>query len=161
MVSSTGQLIALDTGVFFATADAGAATVQGLVNMDLDPALAYEWVETDTFQLLNHEVSKEDDALRCDDCHGGTTRMNLQGELGYHLKAAEMTVCTQCHGWEGSMGFESVHNKHVSDKDFDCSWCHVFSRPERGLTMPPEEPEDPNWLFADNFEVGDISGWGQ
>ncbi len=158
MVSSTGQLIALDTSVFFATADAADATVQGLVNMGLDPALAYEWVETDTFQMLNHEVAPDSQALRCADCHATTNRMDLQGELGYALKADASVVCFQCHGNEGSKPFEALHEKHVEDKGFDCSWCHSFSRPERGLELPPVSDDD---LFADGFESGNVSGWSE
>jgi hypothetical protein len=29
-----------------------------------------------------------------------------------------------------------MHNKHVADKQYDCSACHTFSRPERGLINP-------------------------
>jgi len=25
----------------------------------------------------------------------------------------------------------------VKDEEYDCSWCHTFSRPGRGLTLPP------------------------
>ncbi len=155
MVSSTGQLIALDTSVFFATGDHSAATTQGLANMELDPTLGYEWVETDTFQMLNHEVSPESQALRCADCHATTARMDLQGELGYALKADESVVCFQCHGEEEDKPFEELHDKHVADEGFDCSWCHGFSRPERGLEMPPVS----DGLFSDGFESGGMSAW--
>ncbi len=75
-------------------------------------------------------------ALDCSNCHGSTTRMDLQGELGYQLKADRNTVCTQCHGNESYDSFTRVHDKHVRDTRYDCSWCHEFSRPERGLRMP-------------------------
>ncbi len=130
------QLIALDTSVFFATADAAASTEAGLANMGLSPSEPYTWVETDTFQMLNHEVSPYTMALQCADCHGNTDRMDLQGGLGYGLKDAAETVCAQCHGFKTSKGFEANHDKHVKDKKYDCSWCHGFSRPERGLQMP-------------------------
>ena len=57
ITNSTSQLIALDTSVFFATGDFDAATVQGLVNMGLDAEESYSWIETDTFQMINHGVS--------------------------------------------------------------------------------------------------------
>ena len=87
MATSTGQLIALDTSVFFATADPAAATEQGLVNMGLSAHEPYAWVETDTFQLLSHEVSPHEQALQCVDCHGttaahgppGRARLRAQG----------------------------------------------------------------------------------
>ncbi len=136
IATSTGQLIALDTSVFFATADPDAAIRQGLANMGLDPNEAYDWVETDTFQMLNHEVSPSDDALECNDCHGSTARMDLKGELGYGLKGSLQSVCAQCHGYKSPRSFTETHDKHVKDKKYDCSWCHDFSRPERGLRMP-------------------------
>ena len=136
MANSTGQLIALDTSVFFATGDAAAATEQGLANMGLGADEPYSWVETDTYQMLNHEVSPSGQALECGDCHGSTARMDLQGDLGYGLKASLDDLCVQCHGYKSSKGFTENHDKHVKDKKYDCSWCHQFSRPELGLEMP-------------------------
>jgi len=131
-----GKLIALDTSVFFATGDPIAATEQGLVNMGLSENEPYSWVETDTFQMLNHQVSTSAAALECNDCHGSTQRMDLQGELGYALKGPQSQVCYQCHGSKENKSFTELHNKHVKDKRYDCSWCHSFSRPERGLRTP-------------------------
>jgi len=132
IMENTGKLIALDTHVYFTTADAAAAVAAGLANMD-SSGQPYKWVKTDTFQLLNHQVSPASQALTCNACHGSTTRMNLKGDLGYGLKGPESAVCSQCHEREDSEGFLSIHNKHVKDKRFDCLNCHTFSRPERGL----------------------------
>mgnify|MGYP001823229947 CR=1 FL=1 len=136
ITNSTSQLIALDTSVFFATGDYDAATVQGLVNMGLDAEEPYSWIETDTFQMLNHQVSPSDQALECNECHGSNARMDLQGDLGYALKGPISSVCTQCHGTKESKPFTEIHDKHVKDKKYDCSYCHEFSRPERALKMP-------------------------
>jgi hypothetical protein len=136
MTSGSKQLIALDTKVFFATADAAAAVRQGLINMGMSEITLWEWIQTDTFQLLNHQVSPSEQALQCANCHGTTSRMDLKGQLGYALKAAQSTVCTQCHGTKESKPFQTIHDKHVKDKGYDCSWCHTFSRPERGLRQP-------------------------
>ena len=63
--------------------------------------------------------------------------VDLAGDLGYALKGPESTVCVQCHEREDEgMSFAKLHDKHVKDKRYDCSWCHGFSRPERGLRMP-------------------------
>jgi hypothetical protein len=63
--------------------------------------------------------------------------MDLQGELGYHLKDSKSTVCTQCHGQkeddDEDEDFKDLHEKHVKDKKLDCSHCHIFTRPERNL----------------------------
>lgn len=136
MASGSNILIALDTSVFFATADAEAATRQGLRNMEMSENTPWEWVQTDTFQALNHQVSPEKQALQCTACHGTTSRMNLKGELGYQLKAAQSTICIKCHKLKTAKSFQSVHDIHVKNKRYDCSWCHGFSRPERGLKKP-------------------------
>jgi len=154
ITNSSSRLIALDTSVFFATSDPAAAVEQGLVNMGLSSTEAYSWVETDTFQMLNHEVSPHEQALRCNDCHGASARMNLQRDFGYELRGPESTVCYQCHGAKEDKGFEEIHEKHVKDKKFDCSWCHGFSRSERALKPSP-------LLFFDDFESADINAWTQ
>jgi hypothetical protein len=155
ITNNTSQLIALDTSVFFATADAAAATEQGLVNMGLSPSTPYSWIETDTLQMLNHQVGDEDSALRCDDCHGGSaaTRIDLVGGLGFEMWGTPELVCRQCHGPESMPDFEELHSKHVGEEDFDCSWCHGFSRPERGLTPSTT-------IFRDGFTSGNTFAWG-
>jgi hypothetical protein len=60
--------------------------------------------------------------------------------------------CLQCHGAEEDKDFEEIHEKHVKDKDFDCSWCHGFSRPERALAPSP-------LLFFDDFESASTNAW--
>ena len=91
-------------------------------------------VAVHTFQTINHGVETSGNALDCNDCHGSTARMNLQVDLGYALKGPESEVCTQCHGSENSMSFSGVHDRHVEGEGKDCSVCHTFSRPERGLS---------------------------
>lgn len=112
------------------------AVKAGLVNMGYSADTGYEWIQTDTYQMLNHGVSRHDDALRCSSCHGNTNRMDLEA-LGYVLKDETDKVCFQCHGPKEPVGYKSLHNKHVNDKEYDCSWCHGFSRPERNLILPP------------------------
>jgi hypothetical protein len=100
---------------------------------------AYTTVKTDTYQLLNHTIADAQSTggvLQCADCHGSTTRMDLKGKMGYALKGPQSTVCVQCHGSETWEGYVKGHEKHVKDKGYDCSWCHSFSRPERGLKRP-------------------------
>lgn len=133
ILDATGQLIALDTKVYFETANPDLATSTGLVNMGYVGNEAYSWIITDTFQLLNHQISPASEALSCSDCHGSTARMDLKGELGYQLKASEAQVCTQCHRREESEGFRDLHEEHVEEAKYDCSHCHTFSRPERNL----------------------------
>jgi len=135
MLPASSQLIALDTSVYFSTGDEVAATESGLVNMGYSPQLSYEWVTTDTYQLITHEVMPAAAALECSSCHGSTQRMDLKGQLGYSLKGSAAEVCNQCHDYENpaSSSFTKMHKKHVTDKRYDCSKCHSFTRPERGL----------------------------
>jgi len=128
-------LVPLDTSVYFATGDLARAASQGMVNMGYDARDPWEMVTTDTLQLLTHEIAPKSRALRCEDCHGPrATQMDLPS-LGYTLKAPAATVCTQCHDNERNPGWRDVHEKHVTDKKIECSMCHSFSRPERGLRV--------------------------
>jgi hypothetical protein len=61
--------------------------------------------------------------------------MNLKS-MGYAMKGTQNTTCTQCHETEKMPSYTSLHDKHVKDKKYDCSWCHTFTRPERGLKLP-------------------------
>jgi len=52
--------------------------------MGLSPSTPYSWIETDTLQMLNHQVGSDDSALRCDDCHSPNNgRIDLAADLGY------------------------------------------------------------------------------
>jgi len=132
LATLTNQLIPVDTSVYFASGNLYNAVNSGLVNLGLTAGAPYKMVTTYEYQVLNHEVMGKDKALACTDCHGSTARMNLK-QVGYVLKGAESTVCIQCHGFKSNPGFTNVHNKHVTDKKYDCSFCHAFTRPERGL----------------------------
>ena len=131
------QLIALDTAEYLKLSGNVTTSIQkGLQAMGLPATEPYAWVTTDTFQLLNHGVAPAGQALACGACHGTSARMDLSGELGYALKASRDQVCTQCHGLESeTISFSDLHAKHVTSKGYDCSWCHTFSRSERGLRL--------------------------
>lgn len=136
---SDGRLIALDTLEYLkGSGDVDTAIQNGLVNMSYKADTEYTWVMTDTHQLLNHGINPASGALQCADCHGTSAQMDLQGELGYQLKSTEATVCTQCHNRKENKGFFNVHERHVGSKQLDCSNCHIFSRPERGLSSGSE-----------------------
>lgn len=96
---------------------------------------SYTWVTTKAEQLITHGVEPKYNALSCDTCHQGAERLDLQA-LGYTLKGPQSQVCTQCHQDQQPKPFYDMHDKHMTDKNYDCSWCHTFSRPERGLKAP-------------------------
>jgi hypothetical protein len=134
---ASNQLIAIDTYEYIlVSGDPDLATKKGLANMGFSSNDAYTWVTVDTYQLLNHQIAPKEQVLQCTSCHENKTRMDLTGKLGYHLKADRSVVCTQCHSLRNWKGYEGGHNTHVSRKKYDCSWCHTFTRPERGLITP-------------------------
>ncbi|MFT5698485.1 MAG: hypothetical protein ACI8ZB_001340 [Desulforhopalus sp.] len=135
--SYTNELIALDTSIYFSTGHYEDATRAGLINMGRDPNDLVTWVTTDTYQLITHEVAPATSGLQCLDCHDNTSRMDLTGELGYALKGSRSQVCTQCHGLEDDKDDKMylwIHKEHVEGENIDCSLCHTFTRPERGLS---------------------------
>ena len=128
------RLVALNTFEYLkVSGDVGPSIEQGLAAMGYPSDEPYEWVLTDTYQLLNHGVSPSPRALQCNDCHQGGSRMDLQGDLGYRIKADKASLCIQCHDREDNLGFTAVHDQHVDDEGLACSSCHNFSRPERSL----------------------------
>jgi len=137
MTVADSRLIALDTFEYLKVSGDVITSIQkGLVNMGYSAEEPYVWVESDTYQLLNHGISPSSSALQCNSCHENTSRMDLQGALGYKIKGAKEVVCVQCHDAKEAKPFIKIHDKHVKDKKFDCSWCHSFTRPERNLRTP-------------------------
>ena len=129
------QLIAVDTFEYLkVTGDVEESVKKGLSNMGHDRNEPYEWIDTDTFLLINHGIEPASNALTCNACHGETSRMDLQGELGYQIKDSKDSLCLQCHEWERNKGFKSVHRRHVTKEMIACINCHTFDRPERGLS---------------------------
>jgi hypothetical protein len=138
-VASASVLTPMDMATYRAGASAVDAARAGAASMGLGAA-DVTFVTTDTMQLITHEVAPREQALgaTCTACHGARpTQMNLPS-LGYVLRGARETICTQCHGyevWEDAPAWQKIHDKHVTDKRYDCSFCHAFSRPERGLRL--------------------------
>lgn len=128
--SNLGILIPVDTKVYFGTGNADAAIKSSLALMGYSNTEPYTWVEDDTYQLITHEVMTKDKSLTCNECHtSSATQMNLKG-MGYTLKGTASSVCSQCHSYKdpSSMTYISMHKKHVTDKKYDCSKCHNFTR---------------------------------
>ena len=128
------KLISVDTSIYFNTGIVADAINQGMVNMGFSAGEPYSWVKTDEYQLITHEIpTAAGNVLACADCHKNTARMNLPA-MGYALKAAKSIVCSQCHDDKSYSDYLWVHDKHVTSKRYDCSFCHSFSRAaERGL----------------------------
>jgi hypothetical protein len=148
---ASGQLVPHATFTYFVTGDFIRAVQDGMDWAGLNGS--WTPVDVHTYQTINHGVESHDGALLCGECHayyseGAPTRMDLQGELGYAPKGTYNQICLQCHGNEGNLNFQEVHSKHVDSRHRDCAWCHSFTRPERGLTIPGPD--------ADNDHVVDL-----
>jgi hypothetical protein len=134
--NTSGRMVQYDVLWNFMTGKYEEAAQRGVAFMGLSGA--YTWVEARAEQLITHGVEPEEYALECAQCHNGGAQMSLPG-LGYTLKNSPQVVCTQCHEAENDpLNWQEVHTKHVSEERKDCSWCHTFSRPERGLSPPAD-----------------------
>ena len=136
---ASGVLIPHSTFDYFAYGDFDKAVKEGMSTLGISGS--YTMKQVHTYQTINHGVEDDSSALKCGSCHaelsqtsGIPLRMNLVSDLGYALKGSKEEVCTQCHKAKRAEGFKSTHKKHVSDKKYDCSVCHDFTRPERGLS---------------------------
>jgi hypothetical protein len=131
MHDATGQIIPHSTFTYYTTGSFDQAITDGMAQAGLTGS--YTIVDVHTYQTINHGVEPAADALVCGECHDelgtGSPRLDLQ-DLGYGYS------CGGCHGNRSSDGFLANHATHVDVEGLDCSNCHNFSRPERGLTMP-------------------------
>jgi hypothetical protein len=130
-----GRLLPLKIGKFFETGEIdeavnlGATAVSWYENGDI---VDYEFADTERYMGLFHEVAPKEQALSCNDCHNGGSRLDFVA-LGYTPKATynSKPLCASCHKDETNEWpeeyFKKVHAKHVNDKKLDCSKCHNFS----------------------------------
>ena len=128
---ATGLMIPHSTYTFFTQNSFDLAVREGMKQEGMIGS--YSLVDVHTYQTINHGVEGKDSSLKCSECHGKNSRMNLKADMGYELKAPKKQVCSQCHKNEESEGFKKNHKKHVTEKGIDCSTCHNFTRPERNL----------------------------
>ena len=79
-------------------------------------------------------MAPNEEALDCSSCHSDGGRLDFAA-LGYTPKETGKSgrpLCASCHGdesdeWSSNELFTKVHEKHVTDKKYDCSACHVFT----------------------------------
>jgi hypothetical protein len=128
----TGELLPLKIGKFFMTGDLASAVQFGVADVGW-AYHGYDFVDTDRYMGLFHEVAPKENALSCTDCHGSSERMDLKA-LGYTLNEtySGKPLCASCHkdksaAWAAPELFQKVHAKHVEDKKLDCSKCHPFT----------------------------------
>jgi len=128
----TQYLIPLKMGVLFQTGDVDAATRQGASEVGWPLASGYDFVPTERYMGIFHEVAPADDALECNDCHADSGRIDFSA-LGYTPVSQRngVPLCTSCHEseseWSKGGRFRSVHKKHVKQEGIDCIACHIFT----------------------------------
>jgi hypothetical protein len=122
----TRRLLPLKMSTFFQTGDVTAAVRQGVAAVGW-PDNGFEFAETERWMGLYHEVAPAKQALQCSACHGGT-RMDFAA-LGYTPLATRngKPLCSSCHGAK-TASFTKIHEEHVTEKHYDCSTCHTFSK---------------------------------
>lgn len=76
---------------------------------------------------LYDEVAPKEQALTCTSCHGGT-RLDFDA-LGYTPLTTRngQPLCSSCHGAR-TASFSTIHSVHVTERRYDCSTCHGFSK---------------------------------
>ncbi|MEZ4719221.1 MAG: hypothetical protein R2851_24495 [Caldilineaceae bacterium] len=145
---STNRLIPVKLGLLFQTGDPDAAIVAGATAMDWPLDAGYDFVGTERYMGIYHEVAPASEALACDTCHGVDAARLDFAALGYTPKDERngRPLCLSCHGYEddqeewGDRFFYEVHNEHVggggdddlaaagvNDGHIACSECHTFS----------------------------------
>jgi len=123
---TTARLLPLKIGTYFQTRDLASAVTQGMAAVGW-PNNGYAFAETERYLGLYHEVAPASQALSCSSCHGGT-RIDFKA-LGYTPKSTRdgKPLCASCHSAK-SGSFTFIHDKHVTDKQLDCSDCHTFTK---------------------------------
>jgi hypothetical protein len=128
----TRKLLPLKIGIFFAANDLTTAVQKGVAAVGWTYN-GYDFAQTERYLGLFHEVAPKGQALSCNSCHNGRTRLDFAA-LGYTPNSTynSKPLCASCHGdeseeWSESEFFTKVHEKHVEDRGYDCLKCHTFS----------------------------------
>jgi hypothetical protein len=128
----TTQLLPLKIKHVFESGDVATAVKEGVKAVGW-PENRYGFAKTERYMMINHEVAPKEQALTCNSCHNGGTRLDFD-VLGYTPKTTRngRPLCASCHGdesgeWSPSVLFTNVHAKHVTDKRINCIECHSFS----------------------------------
>jgi hypothetical protein len=127
-------IIPLKMGIVFQTGNMDNAIRAGAAALGWTLPQSYQFLETERYMEINHTVQPANQALACNDCHYGSTRIDFKG-LGYTPKTTRNNkpLCASCHSdkssqWSPSQLFDQVHAKHVDDKNINCIECHNFSK---------------------------------
>jgi hypothetical protein len=139
-----GTLIALDTFEYLkVSGDVAASIESGLASTGYPTHTPYDWIDTDTFQMINHGVNPVGNVADCSQCHG-SGEVDLDNDsmldlMGYGLKGPKEQVCNQCHDGTKKLPrtWDRMHSRvDKGSTGIGCYFCHDFERPERNLCNP-------------------------
>jgi len=121
------RLLPLKIGIFFSTGDVATAVAEGTKAVGWTYG-GHQFADTERYLGIFHEIAPAEQAVACTSCHGGG-RMDFAA-LGYTPRSTRngKPLCTSCHGNKGTLTFSKLHEKHVTDKKYDCSTCHTFTK---------------------------------
>jgi hypothetical protein len=138
----TKRLLPMKIGLFFQTGQVEQAIERGAEAVGWEYK-GHSFALTERYMGLFHEVSPKSQALGCNSCHNGGTRLDFDA-LGYAPNATYggKPLCAACHRdasdeWDQSEFFHKVHKKHVQDKKYDCIRCHTFREAGNDSPGPP------------------------
>ena len=131
----TRYLLPMRMGILFQTGNVEGAIEAGAQAVGWTLGSGYDFVQTERFMGIFHEVSPADNALSCNDCHGRGSRMDFAA-LGYtplpqRNPALAQNCASGCHGketeeWSSTEFFTGLHDKHVGEEGISCSVCHNY-----------------------------------
>lgn len=119
------RILPVKAGILFSTGNMDAAIKQGAADVGWPLPQGYGFEPAERYMGIYHEVAPASQALTCNACHNGGTRVNF-ANLGYTPKATRNNrpLCSSCHGSE-SASFSEIHQEHRNE-GIACSECHTF-----------------------------------
>lgn len=131
----SGRILPMKMSILFQTGNVDRAIIVGTSELGWSLPQGYDFIGAERYMGLFHEVSPARDALGCNDCHNGGTRVNFN-DLGYRPRAERDpsiadNCASGCHDnesdeWSASTFFTQVHARHVNRLGFACNLCHSF-----------------------------------
>ena len=131
----SGRILPMKMGILFQSGDVDRAITVGVSELGWSLPQGYDFIGAERYMGIFHEVSPANDALGCNDCHNGGTRVDFTA-LGYRPRPERdpniaANCASGCHGnesdeWSASTFFTQVHARHVDRQGFTCSRCHGF-----------------------------------
>ena len=133
----TGRILPMKLGILLQTGNVDGAITAGVAEVGWSLGQGYDFIDAERYMGIFHEVSPASEALGCNDCHNGGSRVDFTA-LGYDPRPERdpdiaANCASGCHSdesgeWSAGAFFTGVHNRHVDREGLNCSRCHNFSR---------------------------------